>query len=72
MSLSNETSVSDDTLIAVVTVPICLCGALANVMTLSYFVHKEYKTLNEKLLMLLNAQDMVMCFISPGYRCVWL
>ena len=43
---------------------LCVVGTFANITSLVYFVKKKEKTTGDKLLMLLNTVDLLLCFIA--------
>ena len=47
-----------------VSTTLCVIGTFANLTSLIYFVKKKDKTIGDKLLMLLNSVDTLLCFIA--------
>ena len=45
-------------------VVLCLVGTLANLASLVYFIKKEEKSIGDKLLMLLNSTDLLLCICA--------
>ena len=43
---------------------LCVVGTLANITSLVYFIKKKEKTTGDKLLMLLNSVDLLLCFTA--------
>ena len=43
---------------------LCVVGTFANITSLVYFIKKKEKTTGDKLLMLLNTVDLLLCFIA--------
>ena len=47
-----------------VSTTLCVIGTFANLTFLIYFIKKKDKTIGDKLLMLLNSVDLLLCFIA--------
>ena len=47
-----------------VSTTLCVIGTFANLTSLIYFVKKKDKTIGDKLLMLLNSVDLLLCICA--------
>ena len=45
-------------------VMVCFIGTLANLASLVYFIKKEEKSIGDKMLMLLNSTDLLLCICA--------
>ena len=46
-------------------------GTLANSASLAYFIKKEEKGIGDKLLMLLNSIDLLLCITATAFTCIY-
>ena len=55
-----------------VSVVLGITGTLANAASLTYFIKKEEKGIGDKLLMLLNSIDLLLCITATTLTCLFL
>ena len=59
------------TVLMSISTSICIIGTISNVMSLSYFLFNWSNKLGEKLLVLLNSMDLLVCFTGTFYLVFW-